>query len=256
MRSGTSDLCCFMSTPTYYINNQDATSVDSLIEAFEARDTEHERDIRTMLALHDRAFTLRLDFVSRPQLSPVDDAFTFDTLTDELVVYSNDPAVLVDALLEMAMYMRGFNTTLGSFDEWKTQFTIGAWRHVRKNIKADLGIEPQGVWQFPLESEVVERYNFRAFESMLYLAGRADGEVIFPTGANAQVVEAYQRLRRIMHAMAFDITLDAYGAFNRRLTSALLWVEESIMPGESSRFDDLFGEGGFNDRFFTEGIDD
>jgi hypothetical protein len=33
-------------------------------------------------------------------------------------------------------------------------------------------------------------------------------------------------------------------------------VEESIMPGESSRFDDLFGEGGFNDRFFTEGIDD
>jgi hypothetical protein len=245
-----------MSNTTYYVNSEDATSIESLIDAFEARDTTHEDAIRRVLALHERAFTVRLDFVSRPTLTPLDDAFTFDTMTDELVVYSNDPAVLVDAILEMAMYMRGFNTTLGSFDEWKTQFTIGAWRHVRRNLKEQLGFDTSTVWHFPLEIDAVDRFNPRSFESMIFLAGRSDGDVAFPPGANAIVVEAYQRLRRIMHTLAFEITLDHFQTFNRRLASALRWVEESIMPGEASPFDDLFGPGGIDDRFFSEGLDD
>jgi hypothetical protein len=246
-----------MSKTTYHVNTQNAEIVEALIDAFEARSSEHEQAIRTMLALHDRDFTLRLDFVSRPHLTPLDDAFTFDTLYDELVLYSNEAAVLVDALLEMAMYMRGFNTTLGSFDEWKTQFTIGSWRYVRRNIKAKLGFDTPAIWQFPLELDAVDRYNVQAFEAMIFFAGRPDGDVSFPTGANAQVVQAYERLRRIMQTMAFDLTLDDHETFNNRLAHVLPWVEQSIMPGEPSPFDDLFGPGGgLNDRYFGVGMDD
>lgn len=245
-----------MSKTTYHINTQETESIEALIDAFEARDTDHEQSIRRMLGLHERPFTLRLDFVSRPHLTPLDDAFTFDTMYDELVVYVNDAAILVDALLEMAMYMRGFSTTMGSFDEWKTQFTIGTWRYVRKNIKRDLDLESTTVWQFPLDADAVDRFNTQTFESMIFLAGRPDAEVTFPTGANAQVVQAFNRLKLIMETVSFEIGLADAEKFNRRLARVMKWVEESIMPGEQSLFDDLFGPGGLNDRYFGVGMDD
>ncbi|MBX3063729.1 MAG: hypothetical protein U0528_01165 [Anaerolineae bacterium] len=245
-----------MSKTTYFVNSTDLSSIEALIDAFGARYSEHEQAIRAMLQLHEQAFTLRLDFVSRPQMMPLEDAFTFDTLTDELVLFDNDPAVLVDAILEMAMYVRGFQTSMSGYDEWKTQFTIGAWRHVRRNIKERHGYESATRWQFPLEQEGVDRFNAQTFEAMLFLAGRPEGEAIFPHGANAQVVEAYQRLYRIMEAVALDISLDDAELFNRRLVRAIGRVEESILPGEPSPFDDMLGPGGFNERFFSFGIDD
>src|SRR5258708_2801000 len=138
-----------------------SAAIEQLIEAFDAHQTYHEQAIRAVLGIHDRPFLLYIDHVNRPQLSPLQDAFTFNIETDELVIFTDDPSALVDAILEMALFVRGFSTVMGLDDEWKVQVAIGTWRYVREALKVTLGLEttPYKQLNANLELESVERFN-------------------------------------------------------------------------------------------------
>lgn len=241
-----------MSKTKYYIDRADVASVEALIDAFEARDTDYETAIRAVLNLHNRSFTLQIDYASRLQVSPLEDAFNFDTQTQELVLFADQPTVLVDGILEMALFLRGFETMISAADEWKMQFTIGIWRHIRKTIKRGLKLDEESTWRVGLEPDKVERYNAASFDAMVFLAGRPEVEVTFPAGTNAIVIWAYQRLARVMETIAFEIDLDDHLIFNQRLARGLALVEDTIMPGDPSPFDELLGPEGFEDRFFED----
>jgi hypothetical protein len=178
--------------------------------------------------------------------------------TDELVVFTDEPSSLIDAILEMAMFVRGFNTVMGIDDEWKVQVAIGAWRHVREALKTQLHLPtiPQKLWGADLELETVERYNLISFGAVVFMAGRPDVDWNFPQGTSSLVIDAYHRLSRIIEAIALNVGLDDHLTFNRRLNRALTLIEESIMPKDISPFDDLFGSEGFSDKFFEDGPED
>src|SRR5258708_11820162 len=116
-----------MGKTNVYVDKADPTSIETLLSLFDAEGTYHEAEIKTALSLHDRPFLLYVDHLNRPPTSPLQDAFTFNMTTDELVVFSDDPSILIDAILEMAMFVRGFNTVMALEDEWKVQVAIGAW---------------------------------------------------------------------------------------------------------------------------------
>ncbi len=247
-----------MGESSFYLHRTDPVSVNGFLEAIGARGTYYENSIRSALRLHDRPFLVCLEHIDDPQISPLQDAFTFDMDTDSLVIFTDNPARLVDAILEMAMFMRGFNTVMGIADEWKIQLTIGAWRRVRESLKVRLGLQPapDKVWSADLELETVERYDAISFRAMIFLAGRPDVELIFPKGASTLVIGAYQRLTRIIEAIALNVDLDDHQLFNRRLSRALQWIEETIMPGDLSPFDDFFGPEGFSDSYFEGSPED
>src|SRR5688572_20120739 len=146
-----------MGKSSYYVDKSDPASIDALIERFDVWGTPYEDAILTALSLHDRPFILYLDFLHQPQISPLDDPFTFNIETDELVLFTDEPAALVDAVLEMAMFVRGFNTLLGVEDDWKIQVAIGAWRHVRERLKIQLRIAAPADkrWSASLELDTV-----------------------------------------------------------------------------------------------------
>lgn len=245
-----------MAKTTYYVDRTDPDSVEELIDAFEARDTDFESAIRRALKIHGKSFILMIDHLSQPPVSPLQDQFSFDMNTDSLILFTDNPASLIDGILEMAMFLRGFNTLIGVNEEWKVQVAIGAWRHVREALKVHMHLadENEKPWGAALELETVEKFNMMSFGTMLMLAGRPDVDVIFPDGTNALVLAAYQRLSRIMEAVAFDIGLEDHLKFNRRLNRAVALIEESLLPSEDSPFDDLFGPDGFSDKYFADGI--
>ena len=245
-----------MAKTSYYVDRADPASVEDLIDAFEARGTEFEDAIRRALKIHGKSFILMIDHLSQLQISPLQDQFSFDMNTDSLILFTDNPASLIDGILEMAMFLRGFNTLIGVNEEWKVQVAIGSWRYVREALKAQMRLpfEADKNWGAALELETVEKYNMMSFITMLMLAGRPDVDVIFPDGASALVLTTYQRLSRIMEAVAFGIGLDDHAKFNRRLNRAVGLIEESILPSDESPFDDLFGPDGFSDKFFADGI--
>ena len=77
------------------------------------------------------------------------DKFTFNIETDDLIVFDDSPETLIDALIEMAMYLTGFSTMLGNEEEWVVEFTAGAWKLVRNQIKRRLDLpvsdEPRAI---------------------------------------------------------------------------------------------------------------
>jgi hypothetical protein len=251
-----------MGTQTFHIDQQDPQSIRELIDAFDVHGSFFEDAIRTALSIHERPFTLLLysDQVDPSRLSPLQDAFTFDINSDELILYSDDAALLIDAIIEMAMFQRGFNTIMGADDEWKVQVAIGAWRHVRESIKEQLQIAPplEKVWSASLDLETVQHFNLISFGTAVFLASRPDVDVVFPEGTSSTVITIYHRLSRIMATVAFDIGISDHVAFNRRLGRALHWIEETIVPQaeNDTTFDDLFGPDDFSDRFLDDTPDD
>ncbi len=248
-----------MPKSSYYVDMNDPASIQELIDAFDVHGTRYNDAIRTALSLHNRPFILYVDLLHQTDISPLDDPFTFNMETDELILFTTEPAPLIDALLEMAMFLRGFNTLLGVEDDWKVQVAIGAWRHVREQLKVQLQLAPPNRrrWAASLDLDMIASFNLISFAIAVYLAGRHELEVVFPEGTSALVVSAYERLSRIMETVAFEIGINDHLKFNRRLNRALSWIEESIFPkDEASPFDDLFGPGGFSDRFFEDGPDD
>lgn len=246
-----------MTRHNYHVDRRDIGSVEALIDAFDVRGTEFERAIRLALTLHDQAFILYVDHVNQPSLSPLDDAFTFNVQTGELVLFTEEPQVLLSAILEMAMFLRGFETLLESGEEWQVQVTIGAWRRVRYDLESRFSAVPRPIWQVAIEPDALGQYNMASFSTAAYLASCPNVEVAFPPGTNAMIIDAYRRMSRIMDAIALDIGLEDHEQFNRRLRRALDWIAESLLPDSSpSPFDDLLGPEGFNDAFFEDLPDD
>src|SRR5258706_12879645 len=241
-----------MGKSSYYVDTSDSTSIEELIAAFDVEGTAHEDMIHRALAVHERPFILYVDHLNAQNISPLQDAFTFNMETDELVLFTDNPDSLIDAILEMAMFLRGFNTVMGVDDEWKVQVAIGAWRHVREALKIDLELVTSSgkMWTAGPELETVEHYNLISFGAMVFLASRPDIDVVFPDGISNFCITAYQRLSRIMEAIALNISLSDHATFNRRLNRSLAWIEESILPKDISPFDDLLGPDGFSDKFF------
>src|SRR5580765_650676 len=174
-----------MGKTSLYVDKADPVSLQALLDAFEARGTYYEDAIRTALSIHDQPFILYIDHVNGPpQLSPLQDAFTFNMETDELALFTDSPETLIDAILEMALFLRGFNTVMGVEDEWKVQVAIGAWRHVREALKTRLQLAPMlsRLWSAELELETVQDFNLISFGALVFLASRPDVEVTFPEG--------------------------------------------------------------------------
>jgi len=247
-----------MGKTNVYVDKTDQSSIEALLALFDAQGTDHEQEIKIALSLHERPFLLYVDHINRPNASPLQDAFTFNMETDELVVFNDEPSTLIDAILEMAMFVRGFNTVMGIDDDWKIQVAIGAWRHVRETLKTELHLptSPQKLWGADLELETVQHYNMISFGAVVFMAGRPDVDWNFPTGTSSLVTNAFQRLSQIIEAIALNVSLDDQIVFNRRLSRALIMIEESIMPKDISPFDDLFGPEGFSDKFFGDSPED
>lgn len=243
-----------MGKNNFHVDKADHLSVEALIDAFNARGTEYETAIRKALSLHSGSFLLYIDHLNRPlDQPPLDDAFTFNITTGELVLFTEAPGALIDAILEMAMFLRGFDTRLGEGDEWEVQLAIGAWRHVRRSLRVDLEIAPEPTWRVKLDLEPLERFNMFSFGTALYLAGRPNVQVTFANGTNAMVMVAYERIARMLEAVALDIGLEDSAIFNRRLRRTIRHIAHTLLPDpDPSPFDELLGPDGFDQRFFED----
>ena len=205
--------------------------------------------IQRILSLYSRPIYVRVDdtvdflFAGRGALA---DLFTFDMVTDELVLYSADPETFINGLIEMAMYISGFTTMMGVDDLWKTEFAIGAWKPVRNSIKHGLGIpvseEPRWIVGLPPEAgeappddphpfrSLVSRLDIASFTQMVRLAGREDVEVSFPNGTDPRVIQVYIRMKTAMNQVADGLGLADWREFNRRLLLTVLDLEQEYTP--------------------------
>jgi len=204
----------------------------------------HE-DLQRVIVLHRQPFTLVLRPDAPIELWPLVDAFTFDLERDCLVVYKTDPDVLLDAIIEMAMFLRGFNTAIGTDGPWRVDLAIGAWRVVRQNVKRSLLI-PESAMQFAVElpAHTVSQLDSVTFAGMVFLAGQVNTQVRFPEDAARSVVEAYHRLRRIILTVGLGLGLDDVRTFNQRLIRALVHTETALLPKPAATAFDNFIESG------------
>lgn len=178
---------------------------------------------------------------------PFVDKFTFDIETDDLILLSTDFDTLVDALIEMAMYLSGFATKIGNQDTWVIDFAIGAWKPVKHHIKRELDIltsdQPRGVVGLrpqPDEEPEGDPYPFRtlvshldqmSFEQMIMLAARNDVvTVYFPPGTHPKVRAVYTHARRAIEGVGQHITLHDHRIFNLKLNNALRRIDQLFEP--------------------------
>jgi hypothetical protein len=203
--------------------------------------------LRRVIALYPQPIKMYVDEANTilHDSMPLGDRFTFDIETDELILFSHDKEILIDALIEMAMYLAGFTTMMGSEETWVIEFTIGAWKPVKKRLKRQLEIpvsdHPRGVVGMPPSAEnvppgdpypfrtLVSHYDLASFHQMVMLAARDDIAVYFPPETHAKVLAVYVYMRRSMQEVAQGIDLADYETFNARLIQ------------EVQRLDTLFG---------------
>jgi len=222
-------------------------SVSSLAEIYDL--SEEERGaVQRILTLYPQAVQMYVDEASviLHDSMPLGDRFTFDMEADELVLFSYDPAVLIDALIEMAMYLSGFTTMMGAEDSWVVEFTIGAWKPVKKRLKRQLDIptddQPRGVVGLPPTREnvtapdaypfrrMVAHYDLASFHQMVLLAARDDIAVYFPPETHPKVLSVYVYMRRAMQDVAQGIDLKDYEHFNARLLQEIQRLEQLFDP--------------------------
>ena len=180
--------------------------------------------------------------------SILDDHFTFNTQTGELVLFSSDPMTFIDAIIEMWMYITGFDTLMGDDDYWKVELAIGSWKPVKNSIKQKLGIPVNtfitGIIGLPPEPDeappedpypfktLVSQFDIVSFTQMMRLAGRAQVRVNFPPETDPRVKEAYFNLRRIMKTVGDGLDITDAEVFNKRLQKAIEEVSELYKPHE------------------------
>ena len=204
--------------------------------------------VRRVLGLFPRAATLTIEDVDPDTWNalPIADKFTFDIESDGLTIFERDWETLVDALIEMAMYLTGFSTLLGSDESWVVEFAIGAWKPVNKRLKRQLSIpvndQPCGVVGLPPSADegdepeaylfrtMVSQYNRLSFQQMVMLAARDDIAVYFPPETHPKVLALYAYLRRAMQDVARGLDLDDYARFNRRLLREVGRLEQLFHP--------------------------
>ena len=228
----------------------DPTDLDgSMLRLAEAYDLTPEglSTLRRAVALLPRSTRIYMDDTNAPLVAdlPLADKFTFDLETDDLVVFDRAADTLLDGLIEMAMYLSGFLTLMGTSDAWVIEFAIGAWKPVKKRIKRQLALpvqdHPRGiVGQLPSSGTalasgpysfltLVSHYDLASFHQMVLLAGRDDIVVRFPPETHPKVLAVYVYARRAMQEIAQGIDLTDFQTFNTRLIS------------EIQRFEQLFG---------------
>jgi hypothetical protein len=174
------------------------------------------------------------------------DKFSFDMETDELILFTRDLETFTDALIEMAMYLVGFATMIGTDEEWVVEFTIGAWKPVKNRIKRQLEIpvhdHPRGVVGLPASPEkihsgdpypfrtLVSNYDLGSFYQMVVLAARDDVAVYFPPDTHPKVLAVYVYMRRAMQEVAQGIDLKDYATFNSRLLETIQRLQSLFNP--------------------------
>ncbi len=206
--------------------------------------------LRRIVALYPRAVPMYVDEATALLYEdlPLADKFTFDIETDELVLFAHNAQTLIDACVEMAMYLAGFTTKMGHEEPWITEFTAGAWKPVRKRIKRKLGLpvneRPQGVVGLPPAADsaptddpypfrtLVAHYDLVSFRQMIVLAARDELAVYFPPETHPKVRAVYLHARRAMQDVAQGVGLGDYRVFNARLLDALRRLEGLFMPSE------------------------
>lgn len=204
--------------------------------------------LRRIIALFPRATWMHVDAAQAELVSslPLMDKFTFDVDTDELVLLADDIETMINALIEMAMYLTGFATKLGNPDAWVVEFTIGAWKPVRKRIKRRLNIPvieaPRGLIGMPPppdDAPAHDPYPFRtlvshfdqvSFVQMIRLAARDDVQVYFPPGSHPKVRAIYLHTRKALQEVGQWIDLDDHQRFNTNLNHAIRRIEQLFDP--------------------------
>jgi hypothetical protein len=150
----------------------------------------------------------------------------------------------------MAMYLFGFTTMMGAEESWVTEFTIGAWKPVKKRIKRQLDIptddQPRGVVGLPPSKEnisapeaypfrrMVAHYDLASFHQMVLLAARDDIAVYFPPETHPKVLSVYVYMRRAMQEIGQGIDLKDYENFNARLLQEIQRLEQLFDPASLS----------------------
>lgn len=222
-----------MTRTVYWIKPDEPKTLDPLIQAINVGGTTHERYLQQVAQLQKRPFGVFIDYLNQVgEVPPTTDAFTFDMDSDELLVYSDQPEMIVDAFIEMAMYMQGFSTLMGVEEPWKVQVAIGGWRHIRSKIRERLNIsgDVRKAWAVMLNPEGLQEYNMETFTELVRLAGSPDVEVMFPSEASTEIRDAYHDLSRLIGLIAQGLDIDDHVEFNQRLMRALDWIEEKIAP--------------------------
>ena len=218
-----------------------------LLSALIDFDDETQEHVRRVIELFPRSAVLCLDATNEELFTdlPLWDRFTFDIETDELILFSRDTDTLLDALIEMAMYLSGFSTLLGNDDTWVTEFTIGAWKPIKKRIKLRLNIpiedHPRYVISLPSTTtqqvdldpelhELVSHFDRVTFDQIIVLAGRDDLAIRFPPKTHPKVLALYLHTRRAIHEVAQGIELSDYPLFNARLLEKIQTLEKLFAP--------------------------
>ena len=222
-------------------------TAQQLALAYEVADDTLET-LQHIVALFSRAAPMYVDEAAALLYDdlPLADKFTFDIENDELILFAWDAPTLIDATIEMAMYLAGFTTKMGHDEPWITEFAAGAWKPVRKRIKRELGLEvtdhPEGVVGLPPIGErsptddpypfrtLVTHYDQVSFRQMIVLAARDDLAVYFPPETHPKVRAVYLHARHAIQDIARGVGLRDYRVFNGRLSDALRHLESTFSP--------------------------
>lgn len=203
-----------------------------------------------LVALYPQPVEMRYDEISAilQQDMFLADKFTFEMETDTLVLFSRDKDALIDALVEMAMYLAGFATMMGTEDTWVIEFTIGTWKPIRKQIKRAIGIhvadQPRGVVGLPPVSQgesadepysfqkLVSNFDRASFYQMVVLGARDDIAVYFPPETHPNVMDVYVSVRRSIKEITDGLSLSDHQLFNTRLVTEIHKLQERFAPQE------------------------
>jgi hypothetical protein len=227
--------------------NQVEESVQHLIQFYELT-AEDVPALRQIVALYPQPVQMFFDETNALQDMVLADKFTFDMDTDTLILFSRDKNTVIDALIEMAMYLIGFSTMLGAEETWAVELTIGAWKPIKKRVKRAIGLEasdhPRGVVGLPPPPEeessddsypfktLVSRFDRASFHQMVVLAARDDIAVYFPPDTHPDVMEVYFSTRRAIQTIAKDLTLADHQLFNKRLVDEVQKLQQQFNPDE------------------------
>lgn len=204
--------------------------------------------LRKVIGLLPRAAHMNYDedLASQYAYLAMADKFTFDIETDELILFGRDVDTLIDAIVEMAMYLSGFTTKLGNPEAWVIEFAIGAWRTVKRRIKRqhDLPTFDQtiGILGLPSSSgepvsdteqlfrQLVSDFDQVSFHQMIVLAAHDNILIQFPPETHPKVRACYLHARRAMQEVGQGLGLGDHQIFNRLLNDAIQRIEQLFNP--------------------------
>lgn len=206
--------------------------------------------LRRVIENYPRPVIVYVDEANAPMMaaSPLDDLFTFNMQTGELILFSADPKTFIDAIIEMHMFIAGFETHMGANDQWHVEFAIGAWKPVKNIIKKRLKIPNDqvilGIVGLPPEPDemiledpypfktLVSSLNIVSFIQMVRLAAREEIRVHFPPESDPRVVEVYHIMRQAMQKVGADLDITDVETFNERLNAQIKLIETQYQPNQ------------------------